>query len=101
MRFSDIPIRGFRIEVDHWALGQFVLERFQEKFGLEQILNVDSQKYPGEYNVVVLVKEETPEIRDFSLALIDEIQEKGVNAIIIALPADQYGRSKPGGKLSP
>ena len=94
MRFSDIPIRGFRIEVDHWALGQFVLERFQEKFGTEQILDVDSKKYPGEYNVVVRVKEETPEIRDFSLELIDELQEKGVNVIIIAIHADQYGRAK-------
>ena len=94
MRFSDIPISGFRIEVDHWALGQFVLERFQVKFGAEQILDVDSKKYPGEYDVVVRVKEETPEIRDFSLELIDELQEKGVNVIIIAIPADQYGRAK-------
>lgn len=93
MRFSDIPIRGFRIEVDHWALGQFVLERFQEKFGTEQILDVHSKKYPGEYDVVVRVKEETPEIRGFSLELIDELQEKGVNVIIIAIPADQYGRA--------
>ena len=39
------------------------------------------RKYPGEYNVVVRVKEETPETRDFSLELIDELQEKGVNVI--------------------
>ena len=53
------------------------------------------RKYPGEYNVVVRVKEETPETRDFSLELIDELQEKGVNVIIIAIAADRYGRSKP------
>ena len=95
MRFSDIPIRGFRIEVDHWALGQFVLERFHEKFGLEQILGVDSQKYPGEYDVVVQVKEETPEIQDFALELIDEIQEKGVNVLIITTDEDRRVRLNP------
>ena len=95
MRFSDIPIRGFRIEVDHWALGQFVLERFQEKFGAEQILDVDSKKYPGEYDVVVQVKEKTTEIRDFSLELIDELQEKGGNVIIVARSEDGNVKSKP------
>ena len=95
MRFSDIPIHGFRIEVDPWALGQFVLERFQEKFGKEQILDVSSRKYPGEYNVRVKVKEKTVEIRDYSLELIDELQEKGVNGIVIAIPEDRYVKSKP------
>ncbi|MBI1925767.1 hypothetical protein HYR99_16140 [Candidatus Poribacteria bacterium] len=43
MKFPDlpIPITGFKIEVDHWALGYYLFERLQEKFGLEQILDVN------------------------------------------------------------
>jgi hypothetical protein len=42
MRFSDIPITGYRIEVDEYALGRFVLEKFLEQFGPEQILGADT-----------------------------------------------------------
>jgi len=42
MKFSDIPITGFRIEVNEYALGQFVLEKFLERFGPEQIVGANT-----------------------------------------------------------
>jgi hypothetical protein len=88
MRFSDIPIRGVRVEVDHWVLGQFILERFEDEFGTEQILGVDPESYPGEYFVDVNVKNTTPEILEFSDKLEEELQEKGINVVIMSKSAD-------------
>jgi hypothetical protein len=40
MKFPNIatipvPITGFKIEVDHWALGYYIFQELQEKFGPE------------------------------------------------------------------
>lgn len=83
MKFSDIPIIGYRIEVDEYALGRFVLEKFVERFGAEQILGADTNRYSdGEYGVIIIAKEETEELRDFAFQLSDELYEKGISVSI-------------------
>ena len=94
MRFSDIPITGFRIEVDEYALGQFVLEKFLEQFGPEQIVGADARPYPdGGYGVIIIAKEKTEELRDFGIQLSDELYEKRISVSILVRAEDQilYG----------
>ncbi len=79
MRFSDIPITGYRIEVDEYALGEFVLEKFLERFGPEQIVGADTRAHSdGGYGVTIIAKEKTEEMRDFAIQLSDELYEKRV-----------------------
>ena len=93
MRFSDIPITGYRIEVDEYALGQFVLEKFVERFGPEQILGADTNAYYSEYSVIIIAKEETEQLQDFGNQLEDELHEKGVSVSILIRSEEQilYG----------
>jgi hypothetical protein len=94
VKFSDIPIIGYRIEVDEYALGQFVLEKFVERFGPEQILGADTNRYSdSEYGVIIIAKEETEEMGDFAFQLSDELYEKGVSVSIPIRNADEilYG----------
>ena len=93
MRFSDIPIIGYRIEVDYYALGQFVLEKFLERFGSEQILGANPKSYPDGYSVSIIAKEEIEELQKFGNQLEDELHGKGVSVSILVRSADQilYG----------
>ena len=94
MRFSDIPITGYRIEVDEYALGRFVLEKFVERFGSEQILGADTNAYSdGGYAVIIIAREETKQLRDFGNRLEDELYEKRVPVSILIRNADEilYG----------
>jgi len=99
MKFPDlpIPITGFKIEVDHWALGYYLFERLQEKFGLEQILDVNPRSVGGENYIYIQVKEKTPEIQGFSKELEEGLQEKGVSVSIILEIEKKRVQSKPGG----
>ena len=94
MRFSDIPIKGYRIEVDEYALGQFVLEKFLERFGPEQIVGADTRAHSdGGYGVTIIAKEETTEMQDFAIQLSDELYEKNVSVSIPIMMEDEilYG----------
>jgi hypothetical protein len=93
MKFSDIPIKGYRIEVDEYALGQFVLEKFVERFGPEQIVGADTNSSYSSYDVIIIAKEKTEELRDFGFQLSDELSEKGVSVSILVRAKDQilYG----------
>jgi hypothetical protein len=94
VKFSDIPIIGYRIEVDEYALGQFVLEKFVERFGFEQILGADTSRYSDDgYGVIIIAKEKTEEMVDFAFQLSDELYEKGVSVSIPIRNADEllYG----------
>ena len=94
MRFSDIPIKGYRIEVDEYALGEFVLEKFVERFGPEQIVGANTRAHSdGGYGVTIIAKEETKEMRDFAIQLSDELYEKRVYVSIPIITEDEilYG----------
>ena len=93
MKFSDIPITGFRIEVDEYALGQFVLEKFLEQFGPDRIVGADTNSSYGSYDVIIIVKEKTEELRDFGFQLSDELYEKQISVSILVRPEDRilYG----------
>jgi len=71
------------LEFDASSLGTFVREKFGEKFGEDSVLDVDSQKFASEYDITIRVPEKTDDIREYSYQLEDELEEKGVNAIII------------------
>jgi len=94
MKFSDIPITGFRIEVDEYALGEFVLGKFVERFGPEQIVGADARSHPdGGYGVVIIAKEKTEEMRNLATQLSDELYDKRVYISILIRPEDEilYG----------
>ena len=94
MKFSDIPITGYRIEVDEYALGQFVLEKFLERFGPEQIVGANTNAYPDDgYGVIIIVKKETEEMWNFAIQLSDELYEKHVSVSIPIMTEDEilYG----------
>ena len=88
MRFSDIPIIGYRIEFDYYALGQFILEKFVERFGPEQILGANPKSYTDGYSVSIIAKEETEQLQDFGNQLEDELHEKGVSVSILVRSED-------------
>jgi len=84
MKFSDIPITGYRLEVNEYELGRFVLEKFLEQFGSEQILGADTNAYSdGGYAVIIIAKEETEELQNFGNQLEDELHEKSVSVSIL------------------
>ena len=94
MKFSDIPIKGYRIEVDEYVLGQFVLEKFLERFGPEQIVGADTRAHSdGGYGVTIIAKKETEEMWNFAIQLSDELYEKRVYVSIPIMAEDQllYG----------
>jgi hypothetical protein len=93
MKFSDIPIIGYRIVVDYYALGRFVLEKFLEQFGPEQILGADPKSYSDGYSVSIIAKEETEELQNFGNQLEDELHEKGISVSILVRSIDEilYG----------
>jgi hypothetical protein len=74
-------------------LGQFVLEKFVERFGSERILGADTNAYYGEYSVIIIANEETEELRDFAFQLSNELYEKGISVSIPIRNADEilYG----------
>lgn len=71
------------LELDAVNLGTAVFNKFREKFGEDSILDVDSQKFANEYDITIRVSSKTDDIREYSYQLEDELDEKGVNAIII------------------
>lgn len=71
------------LEFDASSLGTSVREKFGEKFGEDSVLDVDSQKFASEYDITIRVLEKTDDIRKYSYQLEDELEGKGVNAIII------------------
>jgi hypothetical protein len=100
MKFPDIsnipvPITGFKIEVDHWALGYYIFQELQEKFGPEQILQFDPRSFPGEYSIHITAKEKTPEIEEFSKKLAEDLQEKGISVYIWLRLEKTEVKSKP------
>lgn len=70
-------------EFDASSLSTSVREKFREKFGEDSVLDVSSQKFANEYDITIRVPEKTDDIRKYSYQLEDELEEKGVNAIII------------------
>lgn len=81
------------LEFDAVSLGTSVREKFREKFGEDSVLDVLSQKFANEYDITIRVNEKTSDIRKYSYQLEDELEEKGVNAIIIV---KEKGKILPG-----